>query len=87
MAALIYNVRRKCGDSMIELTKINNEPIVINSCHIECVEKIPESKVIMDTGRYYVVREKVEEIIQKTIEYNGRIREFEEMIRSSANCS
>lgn len=67
---------------MIELTKINNEPIVINSCHIECVEEIPESKVVMDTGRYYVVREKVDEIIQKTIEYNGRIREFEEKIRS-----
>ncbi len=67
---------------MIELTKINNEPIVINCCHIECVEEIPESKVIMDTGRYYVVREKVDEIIQKTIEYNGRIREFEEKIRS-----
>lgn len=68
---------------MIELTKINNEPIVINSHHIECVETIPESKVVMDTGRYYVVRENVEEIIQKTIEYNGRIREFGEMIRSS----
>lgn len=68
---------------MIELTKINNEPIVISCDHIECVEVIPESKVVMDTGRYYVVREKVEEIIQKTIEYNGRIREFERMIRSS----
>lgn len=68
---------------MIELTKINSEPIVINCDHIECVEMIPESKVIMDTGRYYVVRERVEEIIQKTIEYNGRINGFEKMIRSS----
>ena len=68
---------------MIELTKINNEPTIINSGRIECVEQIPESKVIMDTGRYYVVLEKVEEIIQKTIEYNGRIREFGEMIRNS----
>ena len=66
---------------MIELTKINNEPIVINSCHIECVEQIPDSKVVMDTGRYYVVQETVAEIIQKTVEYNGRIREFEQEIR------
>ena len=70
---------------MIELTKINNEPIVINSSHIECVEIIPESKVIMDTGRYYVGRANVEEIIQKTIEFNGRIREYEEMIRGSVS--
>ncbi len=67
---------------MIELTKINNEPIVINSDRIECVESIPESKVIMDTGRYYVVCESVEEIIQKTIEYGGRIKEFEKMART-----
>ncbi|MCI9198361.1 MAG: flagellar FlbD family protein [Lachnospiraceae bacterium] len=39
----------------------------------------------MDTGRYYVVRENVEEIIQKTIEFNGRIREYEEMIRGSVS--
>lgn len=66
---------------MIELTKINSEPIVINCDHIECVESIPESKVVMDTGRYYVVSESVEEIIQKAIEYGGRIREFERMAK------
>ena len=35
----------------------------------------------MDTGRYYLVQESVEEIIQKTIEYNARIKEFERTIR------
>ena len=66
---------------MIQLTKINGELIVINGDRIECVETIPESKISMDTGRYYLVQESVEEIIQKTIEYNARIKEFARMIR------
>ena len=66
---------------MIQLTKINGEPIVINGDRIECMETIPESKISMDTGRYYLVQESVEEIIQKTIEYHARIKEFERTIR------
>ena len=66
---------------MIQLTKINGELIVINGDRIECVETIPESKISMDTGRYYLVQESVEEIIQKTIEYHARIKEFERTIR------
>ena len=54
---------------------------MINGDRIECVETIPESKISMDTGRYYLVQESVEEIIQKTIEYNARIKEFERTIR------
>ncbi|MCI8730967.1 MAG: flagellar FlbD family protein [Lachnospiraceae bacterium] len=66
---------------MIQLTKINGELIVINGDRIECMETIPESKISMDTGRYYLVQESVEEIIQKTIEYHARIKEFERTIR------
>lgn len=66
---------------MIQLTKINGEMIVINSSRIECVETIPESKISMDTGRYYLVQESVEDVIQKTIEYNARVGEYERMVR------
>ena len=62
---------------MIQLTKINGELIVINGDRIECMETIPESKISMDTGRYYLVQESVEEII----EYHARIKEFERTIR------
>lgn len=54
---------------MIQLTKLNKEPIVINSHHIECVESIPESKVIMMSGRFYIVEENVQEIIDKVVTY------------------
>lgn len=58
---------------MIMLTKLNNEQIVINSAQIESIEVIPESKVVMMNGKFYIVKESAEEIIEKTIEYNGKI--------------
>ena len=61
---------------MITLKKVNNERIVLNSRQIELIETIPESKVIMMNGRFHIVKESVEEIIEKTIEYNSKIVEY-----------
>lgn len=61
---------------MIMLTKLNNEKIIVNSAQIEAVELIPEAKVIMMNGKFYIVRESADEIIEKTIEYNGKIRNY-----------
>ena len=58
---------------MIMLTKLNNTPIVLNSAQIESVELIPESKVVMMNGKFFIVKESAEEIIEKTIKYNGKI--------------
>ena len=58
---------------MIVLTKINGEEIVINSRQIEHIEVIPESKITMMNGKYYIVRESVEEIIDKEIQFNRKI--------------
>lgn len=58
---------------MIVLTKLNNQQILLNCAQIEAVELIPESKIVMMNGRFYLVKESAEEIIEKTIEYNGRI--------------
>lgn len=43
---------------------------------VEAVEFIPEAKVIMMNGKFYIVKESGEEIIEKTIEYNGKIRSY-----------
>lgn len=61
---------------MIMLTKLNNEQIVLNSAQIEAIEIIPESKVTMMNGKFYIVKESAEEIIKKTIEYNGKIQVY-----------
>ena len=63
---------------MIFLTKLNGEQILINSLQIESIDLIPEAKVIMMNGRFYIVKERAEEIIPKTIEYTGKIHCYRE---------
>ena len=58
---------------MIVLTKLNNQQILLNCAQIEAVELIPDSKIVMMNGKVHIVKESAEEIIEKTIEYNGRI--------------
>jgi len=55
---------------MIELTKLNDEKVVINSSQIEYVETIPESKIVMLNGKYHIVKEPLDEIINKAVDYN-----------------
>ena len=58
---------------MIMLTKLNNQQVLLNSTQIEAVEFIPESKIVLMNGTFYIVKESAEEIVEKIIEYNGRI--------------
>ncbi len=48
---------------MIKLTKISGEEILINEDRIEHVEAIPESKIMMASGNFYLVNETLEELI------------------------
>ena len=50
---------------MIVLTKMNGEQFLLNHQQMECIELIPETKVVMMNHSYYLVREKAEEIVQK----------------------
>ena len=60
------------GTDLIELTKLNGEPVLINSCQMEYIELIPESKIIMMNGKYHIVREGKDEIIKKFIIFNNQ---------------
>ena len=61
---------------MIVLTKRNHEKFVVNHLQIEYIETIPESKIVMMNHDYYLVRESVEEIIQKIAEYNAKVMDI-----------
>ena len=43
---------------------------------IEYIETIPESKIVMMNHDYYLVRESVEEIVQKIAEYNAKVMDI-----------
>ena len=58
---------------MIELTSLNGSSFVLNSNLIETIETIPETKVTLTNGKYFLVGEQKEEIVQKIITYNRQI--------------
>ncbi len=65
---------------MVRLTKLSDEKIVLNSSQIECIETIPESKIIMMNHDFYIVKESVDEILKKIIVYNAKVYDFRKKI-------
>ena len=61
---------------MILLTKITRERFLVNHNQIECIETIPETRVVMMNHDYYLVRESVDQIIQKITEYNAKVMDI-----------
>jgi flagellar protein FlbD len=61
---------------MIVLTKRNGEKFTVNYAQIECIETIPESKVIMMNHDYYLVMESIDEIIDKIAQYKAKIKDI-----------
>ncbi|HIY22021.1 MAG TPA: flagellar FlbD family protein [Candidatus Flavonifractor merdigallinarum] len=61
---------------MITLLKMNGERFLLNHNQIEYIELIPESKIVMMNHDYYIVRDTVEEIIQKIAQYNAKIQDI-----------
>ena len=58
---------------MILLEKLNKEEVILNSNLIELIESIPETKITLTSGRYYLVTQTKEEVVNKIIEYNRKI--------------
>ncbi len=58
---------------MILLTKTSKERFLLNHNQIECIETIPETRVVMMNHDYYLVQESVEEIVKKIAEYNAKV--------------
>ena len=54
---------------MIMLTKLNDKQVVINCELIEQVEANPDTTITMSTGRKFIVRETVDDVVEKTIAY------------------
>ena len=65
---------------MIMLTKRNKERFLLNHNQIQCIEMIPESKIVMMNRDYYIVLETPEEIIQKIAEYSAKIQDIHRAI-------
>ena len=56
---------------MIKITKLNEQEMIINSDLIELIESTPDTTITMTTGRKIIIREPVETILKKIIEYKN----------------
>ena len=65
---------------MIQLTKRNGERFLLNHQQIQCIEMIPESKVVMMNRDYFIVKETPEDIIKKIQDYNAKVQDVHRII-------
>ena len=63
---------------MILLTKINNALVGINCDMIKSFEETPDTVITLGNGDKIVVKERMNEIIEKVVEYRRRIRRLVE---------
>jgi len=64
---------------MIQLTRLNHVPLIVNSDLIEHVEVTPDTVVALTTGQKFLVLESAEEVVEKVIQ-------FRRAIMGSADC-
>jgi flagellar protein FlbD len=58
---------------MIQLTRLNHVPLVLNSDLIEHMEVTPDTVVTLTTGQKIVVLESAEEVVERIIRFRKSI--------------
>lgn len=59
---------------MITLTRLNGQQLVINAEKIRYIEANPDTVVCCDHGERVIVRETMQEVIRRAIDYARTIR-------------
>ena len=54
---------------MIKLTRLNGEPFILNAELIRYVERLPDTFVTLVSGDRIVVRESMDEVLDRAIAY------------------
>jgi len=58
---------------MIQLTRLNNHPLVVNSDLIKLVEQSPDTVITLVSGEKIVVRESAPDVIARVIEFRRSV--------------
>ncbi len=58
---------------MIKLTRLNNNPLIVNSDLIKCVENSPDTVLTLVTGEKIIVRETTEQVLERVISFRRAI--------------
>jgi flagellar protein FlbD len=58
---------------VIQLTRLNNQPLAVNSDLVKFVETAPDTVITLITGEKVVVRESTEEVIRRIVEFRRSV--------------
>ncbi len=58
---------------MIQLTRLNNQPLTVNSDLIKFIEKAPDTVLTLVSGEKVVVLESSEQVLEKVVEFRRTI--------------
>jgi flagellar protein FlbD len=58
---------------MIELTRLNGKPIMLNSDLIKTIESSPDTMLTLVNGEKIIVRESCEELTERVVAYRARL--------------
>jgi flagellar protein FlbD len=58
---------------MIELTRLNKTPIVLNSDLIKTAEASPDTMLTLINGEKLIVRESTAEVVERVLAYRARL--------------
>ena len=62
---------------MIKVTRLNGSEFVLNAELIRTVEALPDSTITLINGDKLIVKETMEEIVEKAVSYGRSLRTFE----------
>ncbi|MCH7924018.1 MAG: flagellar FlbD family protein [Planctomycetes bacterium] len=62
---------------MITLTRLDKRVIVVNAELIKMIESTPDTIVTLINGDMLIVREAVDEVVRRAIDYARQIRSFQ----------
>jgi len=65
---------------MIMLTKTSGERFLVNHLQIECIELIPETKIVMMNHDFYLVLESVQDITARIADYNAKVMDIHRIV-------
>ncbi len=58
---------------MIRITRTDGSEAVLNSDHILFVEAVPETVITLDNDQHVLVKESVDEIVERVIAFRRRL--------------
>ena len=61
---------------MIKLSRLNKQEYYLNADMIETVETTPDTVITMLNGKKFIVSEPAGEVVERIIEFRGKIKRF-----------